>query len=164
MLDTRIELLERRMTTAESDIVGDRHVSQYAAEQARRGTDALRELRNAVERLRLDIADTTARVDVIGENVAAINAMIVRHGRAIEVLMQDVVLLRNDATELRRGQEAINVRLDEMEKEATGRHETTNARFDRMEKEATGRHEVTNARLDQMHAELLAAINSLRPS
>ena len=33
--------------------------------------------------------------------MAAINAMIVRHGRAIEVLMQDVRQIRGDMTELR---------------------------------------------------------------
>jgi hypothetical protein len=153
MSDSRIELLERRMTTAESD-VADRHVSQYAAEQARRGTDALPGLRSEVAALRADLAGITARVDpridALAENVAAINSMISRHGRALEVVMQDVRLIRQEATE---------------------RHEITNARFDQigarldtMEKESTARHEITNARFDQMHAELMAAIASLRPS
>jgi chromosome segregation ATPase len=96
MADTRYEELERRLQTAESDIVGDRHVSQYAAEQARRGTEAFLALRSEVAALRADIANTTARVDALAENVAAINAMLVRHGRALEVLTQDVREMRNE--------------------------------------------------------------------
>jgi hypothetical protein len=123
--DSRIDDLEQRLRTAESDIVGDRHVSQYAVEQARRGTEAFLALRSEVAALRADIsstradvAGTTARVDALGENVAAINAMTVRHGRAIEVPMQDVRQIRGDVTELRHEMDArfgeMNTRFDEM--------------------------------------------------
>jgi hypothetical protein len=50
-----------RLQTAESDIVGDRHVGKYAAEQARRGREAFLALRSEVAALRADIATTTAR-------------------------------------------------------------------------------------------------------
>jgi chromosome segregation ATPase len=99
--DSRYDDLERRLRTAESDIVGDRHVSHYAAEQARRGTEAFLGLRAEVATLRVDIASTMARVDAIGENVAAINTMLVRHGRAIEVLQQDVRELRQEQIAMR---------------------------------------------------------------
>jgi hypothetical protein len=95
--DNRYDELERRLRTAESDIIGDRHVSQYAAEQARRGTEALLALRSEVAALRADIAGTTARVDALGENMAAANAMLVRHGRALEMLQQDVREMRQEA-------------------------------------------------------------------
>ncbi len=99
--DSRYDDLERRLRTAESDIVGDRHVSQYAAEQARRGTEAFLALRGEVAALRVYVVGTTARVDAIGENVAAINTMLVRHGRAIEVLQQDVRELRQEQIAMR---------------------------------------------------------------
>lgn len=95
--DNRYDELERRLRTAEGDIIGDRHVSQYAAEQARRGTEALLAPRSEVAALRADIAGTTARVDALGENMAAANAMLVRHGRALEVLQQDVREMRQEA-------------------------------------------------------------------
>jgi chromosome segregation ATPase len=94
--DSRYDDLVQRLRTAESDIVADRHVSQYAGEQARRGTEAFLALRSEVAALRTDIANTTARVDAPAENVAAINSMLVRHGRAIEVLQQDVREMRNE--------------------------------------------------------------------
>lgn len=119
--DSRIDDIEQRLRTAESDIVGDRHVSQYAAEQARRGTEAFLVLRSEVAALRADIAGTTARVDAIGENVAAINGLLVRHGRAIEVLQQDVGQLRTEMA-TRHDVTAINARLDRMHEEAAARH------------------------------------------
>jgi chromosome segregation ATPase len=136
--DTRYEELERRLLTAESDIVGDRHVSQYAAEQARRGTEAFLALRAEVNALRVDIAATTARVDALAENVAAINAMLVRHGRAIEVLQQDVREMRN---EMATRQEIAAVR----------------------EEVATVREEIAAVREEAaiQHAELLTAIRTL---
>jgi polyhydroxyalkanoate synthesis regulator phasin len=98
-------------------------------------------LRADIAALRADSAGTAAHVDALAENVAAINAMIVRHGRAIEVLMQDVGLMRgamatkDDITLLR-------------------------AEIREIQQEAADRHEIANAR----HAELLAAIASLRPA
>jgi septal ring factor EnvC (AmiA/AmiB activator) len=146
MADSRIEDLEQRLRTAEADIVGDRHVSQYAAEQARRGTEAFLALRSEVAAhradtaaLRADIAGTTARVDALGENVAAINAMIVRHGRAIEVLMQDVRQIRGDMTELRQETAARFDRLAssldvrQIRGDMTELRQETTARFDRLE-------------------------------
>jgi chromosome segregation ATPase len=97
--DSRFEDLERRLRTAESGIVGDRHVSQYAAEQARRGTEAFLALRSEVAALRADMANTTARVDALAESMAIVNATLVRHGRALDVLQQDVRQMRQESAE-----------------------------------------------------------------
>jgi hypothetical protein len=94
--DSQIDALERRMTTAESEIEGEKNVSRYAADQARRGTEAFLALRSEVAALRADIAGTTARVDSLGEDMSVVKAALVRHGRALDVLMQDVGLLRNE--------------------------------------------------------------------
>jgi hypothetical protein len=117
--DSRYEDLDRRLRTAESDIVGDRHVSQYAADQARRGTEALIGLRSEIAALRADVAAlradigaTGTRVDAQGENLAAVNSMLIRHGRALEVLMQDVRELRT----------VIRNELIAVRQEATDRH------------------------------------------
>ncbi len=83
------------------EIVGDRHVSQYAAEQARRGTEAFLALRSEVAALRADIANTTARVGAIAESMATVNATLIRPGRALDVLQQDVREMRQEATTLR---------------------------------------------------------------
>ncbi len=125
--DSRYDDLERRLRTAESDIVGDRHVSQYAAEQARRGTEAFLALRAEVATLRVDVVGTTARVDAIGENVAAINTMLVRHGRAIEVLQQDVrelrqeqIAMRGEMSEMRSEMSEMRAEMSEMRAEMRG--------------------------------------------
>ena len=166
MADTRYEELERRLQTAESDIVGDRHVSQYAADQARRGTEAFLALRAEVNALRLDIAATNARVDALAENVAAINAMLVRHGRAIEVLQQDVREMRNEIREMRneiremRNEMATHQEVASVRGEiATVREEVAAVR----EEIATVRGEVAAVREEAaiQHAELLAAIRAL---
>jgi hypothetical protein len=78
-------------------------------------------VRSEVAALRADIASTTARVDAIGENVAAINGLLVRHGRAIEVLQQDVRQLRTEMA-TRHDVTTINARLDRMQEEAAARH------------------------------------------
>jgi chromosome segregation ATPase len=142
--------LERRVRTLEEELIGDRHVSQYAAEQARRGTEAFLVLRSEVTALRSDMADRlatlTARVDALAESMAVVSATLVRHGRALDVLMQDTRELRGETTALRRDIAAINVRLDGMET----RLDRFEARMDRMEEESAAR-----------HAELLAAIRAL---
>ena len=135
-MDNRYDELERRLRTAESDIIGDRHVSQYAAEQARRGTEALLALRSEVAALRADIAGTTARVDALGENMAAANAMLVRHGRALEVLQQDVRQMRTE--------------MGSMREEAVTRHAELQQDVHQMRTE-----------MASMRAELLSAIRAL---
>ncbi len=134
---------ERRVRTLEEELVGDRHISQYAAEQARRGTEPFLVLRSEVTALRADLADRTAtltaRVDALAESMAVVSATLVRHGRALDVLMQDTRELRGETTALRRDMEVVKARLDGLE-----------ARLDRMEEESAAR-----------HAELLAAIRAL---
>jgi chromosome segregation ATPase len=137
--------LERRVRTLEEELNGERHVSRYAADQARRGTEAYLALRSEVAGLRADIAGTTARTEALGENVAILNAAAVRHGRALDVLMQDV-------REMRGAQIEMNARLGEM----GGRLDETNARLDRMQEE-------TNARFDRLEANIAAILAAVAP-
>ena len=137
--------LERRVRTLEEELNGERHVNRYAADQARRGTEAFLALRSEVAALRADIAGTTARVDALGENMAIVNAALVRHGRALDVLMQDV-------REMRGAQIEMNARLEEM----NGGLEETNARLDRMQEE-------TNARFDRLETTVAAILAAVAP-
>jgi len=155
--------LERRVRTLEEELNGERHVSRYAIDQARRGTEAFLALRSEVAALRADIAGTTARVDALGENMTILNAAAVRHGRALDVLMQDVRELRGAQMEMNGRLEETNGRLEGV----SGRLDETNARLDetnvRLEG-VSGRLDETNARLDRMQEETNARFDRLETS
>jgi chromosome segregation ATPase len=145
--------LERRVRTLEEELNGERHVTRYAAEQARRGTEAFLGLRSEVallradtSQLRVDIATTTAHVDAFAETIAIVSTTLARHGRALDVLLQDVRELRTEATALRRDMEAINSRLDGLQQEVQQlRSEGTALRRDV---------EAINARLDGLQQDV----------
>jgi chromosome segregation ATPase len=130
------------VTTAESEIEGEKQVSRYAVEQSTRSTEAFLGLRSEVAALRAEIAMVAARVDHLAGEAAVTRATLIRHGRALDVLQQDVGGLRNDTIAIRRDmatrQELAAVR-DEL------------------------RSEVAAMRGDAVahHAELLAAIRGL---
>jgi chromosome segregation ATPase len=161
--------LERRVRTLEEELNGERHLTRYAAEQARRGTEAFLGLRAETaglradtSQLRVDIATTTAHVDAIAENVAIVNTTLARHGRALDVLLQDVRELRGEATALRRDMEAINARLDGLEQETQQlRSEGTALRLNveaintRLDELGRGQGEL-HVRLDVLHREQAA--------
>jgi chromosome segregation ATPase len=154
--------LERRVRTLEEELNGERHLTRYAAEQARRGTEAFLGLRADTSQLRVDIATTTAHVDAIAENVAIVNTTLARHGRALDVLLQDVRELRGEATALRRDMEAINARLDGLEQETQQlRSEGTALRLNveaintRLDELGRGQGEL-HVRLDVLHREQAA--------
>ena len=142
MAESRYEELERRVTTAESEIEGEKQVSRYAIEQSARSTEAFLALRSEVAALRVDIAMVAARVDHLGGEAAVTRASLIRHGRALDVLQQDVGGLRNDTIAIRQDmatrQELVAVR-EELRSETAA-----------MRQEAATR-----------HAELLAAIRVL---
>ncbi len=54
-------------------------------------------------------------MDHIVQEVIQNTAVLRNHGTLLTLLQQDVSALRSDATELRRGQEAINARLDQLQ-------------------------------------------------
>jgi chromosome segregation ATPase len=146
--------LERRVRSIPLPTCGERHVTRYAAEQARRGTEAFLALRSEVAALRADtaalradIAGTIAHVDTVAENMAIVSATLTRHGRSLDVLMQDVRELRGEATALRRDVEAVNARID-------GLRDAVNTRIDEL------RHDVEELRSGQ--AELRRDVEELR--
>ena len=108
MVEGVFEELERRVRTVEEELVGERHVSRFVVEQTTRNGEIVNALRAEVAQLRADIAaarvdvnSTGMRVDILAGDGAAIKAALAMHGRALDVLQQDVRQLRGDMTELR---------------------------------------------------------------
>jgi predicted nucleic acid-binding Zn-ribbon protein len=116
------EGLEHRVQYVESELEGEKLVTRRVLEQSVRNGDQLGALRSEVATARVDIQALTSRMDHIAGEVVQNTAALRNHGTLLTLLQQDVAALRSDATEMRRGQEAINVRLDHVD-----------ARLDRME-------------------------------
>jgi hypothetical protein len=96
-----IDELERRVRTLEEELTGERHVSRYMVEQGGRNSEVLHAVRSEVTlmrselpALRTDVGGVTMRMDVLGGDVASVKAALVMHGRALDVLQQDVRQLR----------------------------------------------------------------------
>jgi chromosome segregation ATPase len=90
-----IEELERRVCTVEEELSGERHVSRYTVERATRNSEVLHSVRSEVGAL-------TARVDHLGADMAAVKAALAIHGRALDVLQQDVRQIRGEVSEINR--------------------------------------------------------------
>jgi chromosome segregation ATPase len=114
-----IDELERRVRTLEEELSGERHVSRYMVEQAGRNSEVLHAVRSEVAivrsevaAVRADVSAVTARVDVLAGGMASARAALVMHGRALDVLQQDVRQLRVEVSELRQGMDAMDAKLD----------------------------------------------------
>jgi hypothetical protein len=106
----------------ESEVVGEKAVTRSVYEQSVRNGDVLNALRGEVATGRVDISALGSQVDHVVQEMIQNTAALRNHGTLLTLMQQDVGALRSDATELRRGQEAINLRLDQLE-----------SRFDRLE-------------------------------
>jgi chromosome segregation ATPase len=126
--DSRYEDLRDRVRTLESDNEGERLVNLRLLEQQQRLTAELSTVRGAVDAL-------SVQVNKLADDMSVVKATLVRHGRALDVLGQDI-------RQLRAGQDTMSARLD-----------TMSARLDRLWEESAAR-----------HAEMMAAIASLRPA
>jgi septal ring factor EnvC (AmiA/AmiB activator) len=109
-----LEELERRVRTVEEEANGEKHRTRYAVEQTQRNGEALHALRSDVAMLRSELATlrvnvsaVTTRVDNLAGDMAAVKAAQIMHGRALDVLQQDVRQLRSGQEQLRSCQERI---------------------------------------------------------
>jgi cytochrome c556 len=107
-----IDELERRVRTVEEELSGERHVSRYMVEQAGRNSEVLHAVRAEVSAMRADLGAVTARVDVLGGDMASVKSALVMHGRALDVLQQDVRQLRSESANLRRDVEDLRAHID----------------------------------------------------
>lgn len=141
-----IEELEHRVQYVQSEIEGEKLVTRRVLEQSVRNGDQLGALRSEVATARVDIQALTSGMDHLVGDVVQNTAALHNHGTLLKMLQQDVAALRSDATELRRGQEAINVRLDHVD-----------TRLDRMESNID-RMESNVDRMESNIAAILAAV------
>jgi len=138
--------LEHRVQYVQSEIEGEKLVTRRVLEQSVRNGDQLGALRSEVATARVDIQALTSGMDHLVGDVVQNTAALHNHGTLLKMLQQDVAALRSDATELRRGQEAINVRLDHVD-----------TRLDRMESNID-RMESNVDRMESNIAAILAAV------
>lgn len=111
----RIEELEQRVREVGSEVEGEKVVTRRLYDQAVRTADQVGALRSEVATARIDIQAVGSQVDHMVQEVVQVSAALRTHGLRLEALTRDIGLLRSDATELRRGQEEIHVRLDRHE-------------------------------------------------
>jgi hypothetical protein len=97
-----IDELERRGRTEEAN--GEMHLTRYAVEQTQRNGEVLHALRT-------DVSAATMRLDHLTGDMAAAKAALAMHGRALDVLQQDVRQLRSEVSEFHRKLDAIIARL-----------------------------------------------------
>ena len=87
-----------RLRIFDSEIAGEKLVTRHVLTQAQHNADDLAEIKTQLRHFR--------------DDMVLVKAAQVAQGGTLNILLQDVTALRNDATELRRGQEAMNARLD----------------------------------------------------
>jgi chromosome segregation ATPase len=85
---------EDRLRELESEVAGEKLVTRHVLEQNRRNIDNLLALRADIGTVKLDLGTVTARIDYLAGDVAQIHAAVVGHTTVLNVLMQDVGLLR----------------------------------------------------------------------
>jgi phage shock protein A len=125
-----IDELERRVRTLEEELNGERHVSRYMVEQAGRNSEVLHAVRSEVGAVRLDVNGLTVRMDILAGDMASVKATLVMHGRALDVVQQDVRQLRGDVTELQRDMEELRSHMDARLNAVDARFDAVDARFD----------------------------------
>ena len=91
---TRLQELERRVSTLESEVGGEKTVTRHVLEQSMRNGDVLLALRSEVGSMRVDLSVLTSRVDHIAGDTVLANSALNSHGRRLDVLTQDVREIR----------------------------------------------------------------------
>jgi chromosome segregation ATPase len=174
MADSRYDELERRVRTVEEEATGEKHLTRYAVEQTVRNGEVLHALRSEVAALRIDISAVTMRVDHLGVDMAAVKAALVMHGRALDVLQQDVRQLRGEVATVRDGMATVRDEVSTVRDEvatvrdevATIRNEVATIRNEVAtvrDEVATIRSEIATMRQEavEQHNALLAAIQAM---
>jgi chromosome segregation ATPase len=122
-----IDELDAKVRELESEITGEKAVTRHIFEQGRRNTSDLIAIRSEITIMR---AESGERLDRLAGDMVLVNAALNSHGTRLNTLTQDVTLIRQDVTALRReierDIEGVNARLDRFEADVA-------ARFDRLE-------------------------------
>ena len=123
----------------------EKHLTRYAVDQTRRNGEVLHALRT-------DVSAATMRLDSLAGDMAAVKSALAMHGRALDVLMQDVRQLRSEVTELR---SEVALSVTELRSEVTEtRSEVTQLRSGQ---------EAINARLGMIERNVAAILAAVAP-
>ena len=92
--DSRYEDLAQHVRTIESDVEGERHVTRRVLEHLQQINSELATGRGAADTLAL-------HVNRLADDMSVVKATLVRHGRALDVLQQDVRQMRSEMASMR---------------------------------------------------------------
>jgi hypothetical protein len=88
------EEFETRVRPLEDEIAGEKAVTRHMLDQTRRNGDDLAAVRSELATFRSELSTVKARVDHVAGDVAIIKADLGRHGRMLDVLVQDMRMIR----------------------------------------------------------------------
>jgi chromosome segregation ATPase len=103
-----IEDLENKVREVAAKVEGEKQVTRRLYEQALRNSDQ-------IGTLRLKVGTVITQNEKVVSEIVQTTSALRSPGARLETLTRDVVLLRNELTELRRGQEEIHVRVDRLD-------------------------------------------------
>jgi hypothetical protein len=122
--------LENRVRELASEINGEKAVTRHIFEQSRR-TSELAAIRSEIAVMRAESGD---RLDRLAGDMVLANAALNSHGIRLDSLTRDIGLLRGDVTALRRGQEELHVRLDQLQTDVAARFDRQDGRLEAIER------------------------------
>lgn len=136
-----IDELDAKMRELESEINGEKAVTRHIFVQGRQNTTDLGAIRSEIAIMRAESGD---RLDRIVGDLVLVNAALNSHGARLNALTQDVLLIRQDVTALRRDMEhdieRVSARLNSFQADVAARFDRLDsfqadvaARFDRLE-------------------------------
>jgi chromosome segregation ATPase len=149
-----IDELDNRVRELGSDVEGEKAVTRQVYLQAVRNGDALRAVQMAV-------TEMTSRIDHVVHEVIQNTSAQRSHGARLETLTRDVKALRNEATELRRGQEETNARIDRLDAKLDRSVEQLETKLDRSVEQLDAKIERLDTKLDRSVEQLDAKIERL---
>jgi hypothetical protein len=135
------EYFENRVRELASEVEGEKVVTRHIFEQSHRNASDLGAIRAEIGVMRAESGD---RLDRLAGDMVLANAALHSHGIRLDSLTRDVGLLRGDATALRRGQEELHARIDQLQADVAARFDRQDGRLDGID----GRLDAIDGRLD----------------
>jgi archaellum component FlaC len=141
------EYFENRVRELASEVEGEKVVTRHIFEQSHRNASDLGAIRAEIGVMRAESGD---RLDRLAGDMVLANAALHSHGIRLDSLTRDVGLLRGDATALRRGQEELHARIDQLQADVAARFDRQDGRLDGID----GRLDGIDGRLDAIDGRL----------
>lgn len=111
----------------ESEVTGEKLVTRHVLEQNRRNIDDLLALKSEIGAVRLELGTVKSRIDYLAGDVTLIHAAVGRHTTVLNVLVQDVGLLRTAQNALAQDVSAMRTTLNEHAQEFSAIRTTLDA-------------------------------------